>query len=55
MSFLAKIPAAFMAYGKRNIGCPKPDMTFPIHLMFSIFVVGYSMEYIALGRELKIS
>jgi len=43
--------AAWMSYGRANIGMPKPGITFPLHLMFALFVGGYSCEYLALGSE----
>lgn len=39
-------------YGKAAIGVPKPGIKFPMHLMISLFVGGYTCEYLALGRKL---
>jgi hypothetical protein len=39
------------AYGRANIGTPKPGITFPLHMMTGLFVIGYTCEYLAVGRE----
>jgi hypothetical protein len=38
-----------LAYGKANINVLKPSFAFPVHLMFTLFVAGYTCEYMALG------
>jgi len=41
---------AMKSYGKTVINVPKPGFAFPMHMMFSLFVLGYGMEYQALAQ-----
>ena len=49
----SKMPGV-LAYGRAAVGVPKPGITFPLHLMFTLFVAGYSCEYLALGSKLSL-
>jgi hypothetical protein len=38
-------------YGKKFVGCPQPGITFPAHMMFGLFALGYFCEYQAVGSK----
>jgi hypothetical protein len=42
------------AYGKKFVGCPQPGVTFPFHMMFGLFALGYFCEYQSVGSKLSL-